>query len=261
MASIHTNRGIGRARRARTALGLPPDEPLADIVATLERLAAVHVVVLDLGDGVAGAYLRRDACPLLFVNGRQAPARQRFTVAHEYAHHRLEHGSVVDGHNALAGYGHDPREVEANAFAAELLLPRAALERLFPGLPATRLSLDDVVRIAYAFGVSAQMARIRLETCGVLADADHRARLDGESAEDLHLEVADRLGLSELDDTIAAAAAALPRLPAALDGSPLGALLAGDIDVDALSQRIGRPTGAVQRMLVNLGLDELVPAA
>lgn len=261
MPSIHTNRGIGRARKARAALGLPADQPLGDIVALLEQRAGVNVVVLDLGERVAGAYVSRRGRTLLFVNGAQPPARQRFTVAHEYAHHRLEHGPVIDDDAALGGLAADPREVEANAFAAEFLMPRAAVERLYPGLPALRLSLEEVVRIACAFGVSAQMARIRLETCRVLADAEHRARLDRELQEGLHLELIDRLGLSEPDDAIAAAAAAPARIPDELRASPLGRLLAGEMGVEDVAARIGRPPDEVGRALTAAGLRPAAPAA
>lgn len=254
MASIHTNRGIGRARKARAALGLPPDQPLPDVVATLEERAGVHVVVLDLGDEVAGAYLTRRDRPLLFVNGTQPTGRQRFTVAHEYAHHHLQHGSVVDDEAALGGRVGDPREVEANAFAAEFLVPRAAVERRFPVRPAP-VTLETVVRVACAFGVSARMARIRLATCGVLADNALRDRLDRRIQEGEHLELIERLGLGEPDDAVAAAAAAgPPRIPPALRDSPLGRFVDGGLGIADVARHIGRPAADVDRALSACGV-------
>jgi Zn-dependent peptidase ImmA (M78 family) len=258
--SIHTNRGIGRARKARLALGLALDRPLEDVVEAVER-DGVHVVVLDLGHGVAGAYLRRRERPMLFVNGRQGLARQRFTVAHEFGHHRLGHHNVVDAVAALTDTGHDPQEVEANAFAAEFLMPRDAVEVFYRYRLARTLSLDEVVRIAHAFGVSAQMARYRLASHGVLVDQDLCDRLDAEIAEDLHIEVAERLGLDESDDLIATAAADLPRVPDALRTSAFGQFLAGDLAVDTLAQSLGRSPVAVERMLANLGLREVATAS
>jgi Zn-dependent peptidase ImmA (M78 family) len=52
------------------------------------------------------------------VPSRDPPLRQRFTVAHELGHATLRHDVPEDR-----------IEVEANAFAAELLLPRAALRQ------------------------------------------------------------------------------------------------------------------------------------
>lgn len=259
MASIRTNRGIGRARKARAALGLPLEAPLSDIVATLEAVDDVHVAVLDLPDRIAGAYLRRPGCALLVVNGSQPTARQRFTVAHEFGHHWLGHASVVDAQSALVDYGHDPHEVEANAFAAELLVPRRAIEHRYAGVRRPQVTLEDVVQTAATFGVSAQMLRIRLETGGVLADPGLRKRLDEEIAADLHLEVAERLGIADLDDTIAAAVGSLPRIAPALRDSALGLHLAGALTVEELAERLRRDTSAVRRMLSRLGLDELAP--
>lgn len=260
MASIHSNRGIKRARAAREALGIPLDEPLPDLLGVVEDRAGVHVVVLDLADGVAGAYLPRPDCPLAFVNGTEALVRQRFTLAHELGHHWIGHGAVVDETATIFGSGHDPREIEANAFAAEFLLPRAAVERLFEGRRSRAVALDSVVRIAVAFGLSAQMVRIKLETCGVLDDADRIARLDAEIADEVHLLLRRRLDLAPLDDELSRASRRRPRVPEALRASAFGLYLTGEIDLDALAARTGRRPGEVARMLGNLGLTSAAAA-
>ncbi len=260
MASIHSNRGAKRAREARTELGLGLDGPLGDLLEAVEGPGGAHVVVLDLGDGVAGAYLARADRPLIFVNGRQGPVRQRFTLAHELGHHRLGHATVMDRPAALSDYGHDPWEVEANAFAAELLLPRAALKRWAAEKLEGQPSLEDVVRLAVEHGLSAQMVRYRLETCGVLAVARRCEKLDREIAEGLHHEVADHLGLEPFSDRLTVAAAHLPRIPPALRASPFGALLAGELDAEGLAIRTGQDLAAVRRMLANLGFDRLMAA-
>ena len=260
MASIHSNRGAKRAREARLELGLGLDAALEDLLEALEGPGGVHVAVLDLGDGVAGAYMARPGCPLIFVNGRQGPVRQRFTLAHEFGHHRLGHATVVDRPAALSDFGHDPCEVEANAFAAEFLMPRAALkcwaEEELEGQP----SLEDVVHLALEHGLSAQMVRYRLQTCGVLTVARRCEKLDREIAEGLHHEVADHLDLEPFSDGLAVAAAHLPRIPPALRPSPLGALLAGELNAEGLAARTGQDPAAVRRMLTNLGFDRLMAA-
>ena len=75
VSSIYTNRGIGRARKARQELGFDLVSPLPDLLEAIERPGGA-VVILDMGSQVAGAYLRCPSCPLLFVNGRDAVTRQ-----------------------------------------------------------------------------------------------------------------------------------------------------------------------------------------
>ena len=257
--TVHTNRGAKRAREARDALGLGQGGPLPDLLQAAEERGGAHVVVLDLGDGVAGAHVARPGCPLLFVNGRQPLPRQRFTLAHEFGHHRLQHATVVDRPSALTD-SHDPLEVEANAFAAEFLLPRRALERWDEHREPGPITLEHVVRIAAVCGASAQMVRYRLATAGVLDDQRRIERLDSEIAEDHHLRLAVELGVRALADGLAAAQRQLPRIPAALRAGPLGALLAGELDAEGLAARIGRDPAAVQAMLANLGLDAALAA-
>jgi Zn-dependent peptidase ImmA (M78 family) len=256
VASLHSNRGAKRAREARRDLGLPRDRPLPDLLDAVEDLGGAHVVLLDLGEGVAGAHIKRPGCPLLFVNGRQPPQRQRFTLAHEFGHHRLGHATIVDRPQAFFD-GHDPLEVEANAFAAEFLIPRAALTHP-PDAPVT---LEDVVRLAFAYGVSCQMARYRLITAGILADRSRAEQLEREIADGDHHTVAEYLGLTAPQDRLADSGGRLPRIPEPLRAGPIGRLLAGDITADELAQQIGQDAAAVRRMLVNFGLDVLAPAA
>src|SRR4051812_47800034 len=61
VASIHTNRGFKRARTARQELGFGTESPLPDLLEAVEGPGGASVVVLDLGDGIAGAHLVRSA--------------------------------------------------------------------------------------------------------------------------------------------------------------------------------------------------------
>lgn len=261
MASLYSNRGAKRAREARADLDFTREGPLPDLLQVLEERASVHAVVLDLPEGLAGAYAARPDCPLLFVNGRQALSRQRFTLAHEFGHHRMSHSSVVDEQRAISGYDHDPTEVAANAFAAEFLMPRDAI-RVW-GYPHARrgaVTLEHVVVLATEYGVSAQAARYALETAGVLTDRRRCEHLDREIADDLHIELSERLGLQPLQDELADAAARLPRIPRTLRDTAFGDLLAGGIDADELAIRLHRSTDEVDAMLSELRLDQLLPA-
>jgi Zn-dependent peptidase ImmA (M78 family) len=260
VASALGEAAMQAARDARVDLGFGLEGPLPDLLAAIEGPGGAHVVVLDLGEDIAGACLQRPPdLVLLFVNGAQAPVRQRFTLAHEFGHRRLGHASVIDRVVDVSAGAKDPSEVAANYFAAEFLIPRPAAERWADG---RALHLDDVVRLACAYGVSAKMARVRLETCGVLLDPERIARLDREiDEENLHLGLAGLLGLDDLADGLARAAATRPRLPPALRGSVLGAVLTGELTVAQGAARAGHREAEFRRALADLGLAGLVPSA
>jgi Zn-dependent peptidase ImmA (M78 family) len=253
------NRAIGEARRVRTELGLTLTDPISDVLELVES-DGMGVAILDLGDGVAGAYLRPLGAALAFVNGADPPQRQRFTLAHEYGHHRLGHAERVDAPPALVDFTTEPDEVQANVFAAEFLMPRAAAARWAARNVDGPVTLETVVRFAAAFGVSAHAACIRLRTAKV-APEERCARMLGEIGDGEHKGMVDALGLTVPDDAIARASGALPRLPAALRDSGLGALLAGRVTVPQLAGQLGRHPDEVRASLDATGLAALLPPA
>lgn len=114
----------------------------------------------------------RDGVPLIGINATHASTRQRFTLAHELGHillHRaeLERAVHVDKgslrRDALAAAGVDRKEIEANAFAAELLMPQAMLAAALGG---RTLDLEDdaaIERLAKMFRVSTAAIRFRFD--------------------------------------------------------------------------------------------------
>jgi Zn-dependent peptidase ImmA (M78 family) len=261
MPSKWSNTGAKRGRQARADLGLTEIGPLPDLLTAIEG-AGAHVVVLDLPEGVAGAYIAKPDTPLLFVNGAQWIARQRFTLAHEFGHFRMGHETVVDRQVAISGHLHDPNEVCANAFAAEFLMPKQAIASWgAEHVPNGEPTLEHVCLLAADYGVSAQAARYALATADVLTSARRKQQLDDEIADELHIEVFRQLGLEPLEDELAAASARRPRIPRALRDTALGDLLAGDIDTAGYAQRVGASPRAVEAMLGALGLDQLLAPA
>jgi len=229
MAGVDVNRGAKRAREARAALGLDPAAPLACLLSVVEERARLPVVVCAMPERVAGACFRKGADAVLWVNGRQWTPRQRFTLAHELGHVSCGHdGTIeVDSFATLSGVTSNPLEIQANAFAAELLVPRAGMERVVDGPP----TLDEVVVIAAHYGVSAIVVVYRLAQLGLAPD-EHVARLQKEVEDRLHEEAFRRLGCRPLDDRLGALTQ-LPYLSPALSGTQLAAALRGDAPVDA----------------------------
>jgi Zn-dependent peptidase ImmA (M78 family) len=248
MPGRHTNRGAKRAREARAELGLGETEPAGCLLTLVEERLRIPVGVALFPDAVAGCCWHDGGRTMLWINGRHAVVRRRFTLAHELGHVRCGHGAgvPVDTPATLGDVTEDARELEANAFAAELLMPLAGVEGLVGGEP----TLEDVVRIAARYGVSAIAALYRLNALGLT----RRYRtLRGELAEDLHLGVRERLAPEPYDDALARLGPYdLPRLSPLVHAGGLAAVMDGAASVGDVAEAAGvraeRLAGAVARI-------------
>jgi Zn-dependent peptidase ImmA (M78 family) len=158
-----------RALAERARLGLSSKTPIPDLLGLVETVAQVPVILEQLGPrGIAGAYLVRRGVPFVLLNSTSPIVRLRFTLAHEYGHHVLGHGLSIDKEITF-DTTQPQKEVQANAFAAEFLLPLEALDvwlrgRNYPG-PDLRLIVD----LARDFLVSAQVACYRMQSADRLS--------------------------------------------------------------------------------------------
>lgn len=123
----------------------------------------------DFPAGVFGALWRSgNKFGIIVSSGCPTPGHLRFTIAHELGHYHL------DGHveqlfasgNQLAPSlgGHfrsqrDPLEIEADAFAGELLVPTPFAQSLLDRAP---MGMQSVLLLRDAFNVSLSCAAIRL---------------------------------------------------------------------------------------------------
>jgi Zn-dependent peptidase ImmA (M78 family) len=235
MASLHTNRGANRAREARAALGLHVAEPLPCLLTIVEELTSLPVMIHVLPEDVAGCLWHEGTRRLIHLNGVHGLPRQRFTLAHELGHVRCGHDGAlpVDDVATVAGNTAQPVEIEANAFAAEFLIPRCALEATVDGDP----TLDTLVVLAAFFGVSAIMTLFRLKTCGLVSDGRAerlRAQIDARE----HLARHRALAPAVVDDRLAAIEQ-LPYLSPRLGGSALAAAIRGETSIDQAAQAAG----------------------
>lgn len=207
--------GYAAARRARTALGLGLEAPLADIVEIVEGLASIPVTVLVLPQGIAGLQGGKQGRHFVFLNGTQTVSRQRFTLAHELGHIEMGHGGSVDYEGSVLGSSRRaPREVQADGFAAEFMAPLDGVGTWLNLMHGPALSLETVVRLAHHFHVSATAALYRLQAVWRLSKSEYRPLEAGIERGENH-ELAKRLGLEPHADTLARACEHLPRLPRA----------------------------------------------
>ena len=144
-------------------------------VRRLARISGARIVRVAGDDDDIDGFLYQEGDQIVIgVNRNQAPVRQRFTVAHELGHLLLhEHSQIhidrgfrVRLRSGLSGEGTDLEEMEANRFAAELLMPidflRADLEH-----HEFDLADDRQLRgLAKRYGVSTQALAIRLNGLG-----------------------------------------------------------------------------------------------
>jgi Zn-dependent peptidase ImmA (M78 family) len=141
-------------------------------------------------DSVRWTWERPDVSGLLVFNGAKAQVyvqekdhevRRRFTIAHEIGHHYLRHqfengehvhvdrGNYISQRGPRSSDGIDPKEVEANQFAAALLMPSKILRGRIGKMPKAKPLLDHHVSLlAREFQVSDQAMTIRLTALGLL---------------------------------------------------------------------------------------------
>lgn len=153
-----------------------PEVNVRDIAAKL----GLRIVEQDLDDDISGALITNKQGGMIVVHAGHVQTRQRFTIAHEIAHHVLGHHSVEDEHvhvdrgnyislrSKRASLGVDPKEVEANWFAATLLMPAKMVQDSVRKLPTQALHDQHVERLASTFNVSEQAMTIRLSALGLL---------------------------------------------------------------------------------------------
>jgi len=146
-------------------MGLRDTEPISDLVELIEGRAAVPVFLAPLPRGIAGLASRLDGRWYIVGDTNNPNAgRLRFTIAHELGHILMGHEPAVDDDETLGSRASHPHEVEANYFAAELLVPRAlVLDRL-----TGEANLEFVRTIAELAGTTLWVPFYRLKTLDIL---------------------------------------------------------------------------------------------
>lgn len=144
----------------------------------LEKIAkalGASVRYSPFDDELSGMVFIKDGVPIIGVNSLHHPNRQRFTIAHELGHlelHRemitsevhVDKGFPVLMRNAVSAIGTDQIEIQANQFAAELLMPRELIEKALDG---KKFDIDDdgpIEELAKKFRVSKQALEYRIRT-------------------------------------------------------------------------------------------------
>lgn len=140
-----------------------PVDPVA-----IAKSMGVNVLSAELDDDVSGLLVKAPEDPnaTIYLNREDHERRQRFTCAHELGHLSRrgtadgEKFGYVDSRDLESRSGKNPEEVWANRFAAELLMPAAAVRALWA-------QGESASRLARVFGVSAAAVDVRLGSLGL----------------------------------------------------------------------------------------------
>jgi len=146
-------------------------------VAEIALEEGARVVFQDLEAKVSGVLVQKDKTATIGINALHHPNRQRFSIAHELGHY-LMHADrpAVFVDEVLVHFRADPpdtadyREVEANSFAAALLMPSAWLKQDLAEKNIDALFGDrPLEQLARRYEVSTLALSIRMVNLGLLA--------------------------------------------------------------------------------------------
>ncbi len=136
-----------------------PPVLIRDIVSHIKKEKDLSVYSWAFGEDTDGIQITEGEKAAIGYNQKQHPHRQRFTVAHEIGHLLLGH----TGKNFILDLNSKkPEEIEANQFAAELLMPLEMLKKDFQNGKKTAKD------IAQAYNVSEEAVWWRLYDCKLI---------------------------------------------------------------------------------------------
>lgn len=113
-------------------------------VEKIAKALGVQVRFSPFDDELSGMIYVKDGVPIIGVNSLHHPNRQRFTIAHELGHLELHLEMITNNVHVDKNFPvlmRDPKsatgiekiEIEANQFAAELLMPRKLINQTLAG--------------------------------------------------------------------------------------------------------------------------------
>jgi Zn-dependent peptidase ImmA (M78 family) len=151
-------RNIARKLLKDSGISYPP-VLLNELLPWIRKNQPVQVVGWNFGDNVSGIQLTEGDRSVIGYNVNQHQNRQRFTVAHEIGHLMMGHTS--NNNSDPIEDTKNPYEIEAFAFAAELLIPLESIKHDYsPGVMPKSL--------AFKYRVSEEAMWKRLMDCHLI---------------------------------------------------------------------------------------------
>ena len=150
-----------------------PPIPVDEVARTL----GAQIRYSPLEGELSGMTFREKNRVVVGVNSLHHPNRQRFTIAHEIGHMLLHKGKeihidrafLVSLRDAVSSQAVDQEEIDANRFAAELLMPRHMLIEDLKEREIDYENEKDLRPIAAKYRVSLQALTFRLINFGLIS--------------------------------------------------------------------------------------------
>jgi Zn-dependent peptidase ImmA (M78 family) len=133
-------------------------------------------------DDISGMLFRDENINIIGINSSHPPTRQRFSIAHEIGHLMLHSNKSnklfidkvvrIDFRDTTSAQAIDKKEITANAFAAELLMPIDFIQK---EIHKEATKKNDIInkdlliqKLSKTFEVSPQAMEYRLINLGIL---------------------------------------------------------------------------------------------
>ena len=118
----------------------------------------------------SGLLYRKDGVAFMAVSSSESVVRQRFTIAHELGHFFLhpQKDTFVEFRDNEKNITRGVKEVEANQFAAALLMPRKFLEKDVRVFKEAGVNSESIEFLAKKYRVSEEAMNFRLINLNLL---------------------------------------------------------------------------------------------
>jgi len=218
--AIQVGEHVAAEERRRLGLG---SAPLGDVSSLLEA-QGIRTGTVAMPETVSGLMISHPKVgPFIVVNETHPAVRRRFSWCHEYAHVLLDTDTV--GLVSRDKDRDDLREVRANSFAANFLMPEEGVRQLIASFgkgaesrvhaeifdeagvvpidsraePGTQeIQLYDVIQLAHLYGVSPLSALYRLRNLRLLSESEFE-RLKKMDSEGRSRTIGNLLGYPQLE--------------------------------------------------------------
>ena len=175
MPQMYKSKAEREATKVWNKAGKPVPVPIDEMI----RYYELDLRESALEDSISGMMVtKEDGSAVVVINENHHENRKRFSMAHELGHyllHRTARSIFVDAseqkfyRDAEASTGTKLQEIEANAFAAELLMPQESIEER---VTETLTMLDEPIieKLAAEFCVSQSAMIFRLQKLRLLEE-------------------------------------------------------------------------------------------